>query len=318
MKKETIENKKQYKNMRIISLDGSTVYRMCGKLTATKDGKIDKDAFSRVFDESLETDKLKSVYKQRQNEMKFPYLEKKLYCRALVNLSFNYAIKEFEQQGRRYVRFGYNVSDEDVKDHICIRDIDVGSTTTALAAGSVTSGDLSKEESSIENVADMTEAEAEVLAEKLVIAEDAITAPEGVTVTVEQVTATVLKEAAAQAAEAIENITVADDMKVTAAIAAIMDLNVEFTGEEVTLTFAVPEIKAGERIIVLHKGVNGWEEIAGAVAGEGTVTATFTSFSPIAIVKVAATAEKTGVVSVLPMIAVVGLAGAAVCGKKSR
>ena len=194
----------------------------------------------------------------------------------------------------------------------------LGSTTTALAAGSVTSGDLSKEESSIENVADMTEAEAEVLAEKLVIAEDAITAPEGVTVTVEQVTATVLKEAAAQAAEAIENITVADDMKVTAAIAAIMDLNVEFTGEEVTLTFAVPEIKAGERIIVLHKGVNGWEEIAGAVAGEGTVTATFTSFSPIAIVKVAATAEKTGVVSVLPMIALAGLAGAAVCGKKSR
>ena len=124
MKKETIENKKQYKNMRIISLDGSTVYRMGGKLTATKDGKIDEDAFSRVFDESLETDKLKSVYKQHQNEMKFPYLEKKLYCRALVNLSFNYAIKEFEQQGRRYVRFGYNVSDEDVKDHICIRDID--------------------------------------------------------------------------------------------------------------------------------------------------------------------------------------------------
>ena len=124
MKKETIENKKQYKNMRIISLDGSTVYRMRGKLTAKKDGKIDKDAFSSVFDESLETDKLKSVYKHHQNEMKFPYLEKKLYCRALVNLSFNYAIKEFEQQGRRYVRFGYDVSDEDVKDHICIRDID--------------------------------------------------------------------------------------------------------------------------------------------------------------------------------------------------
>lgn len=193
------------------------------------------------------------------------------------------------------------------------------STTTALAAGSVTSGDLSKEESSIENVADMSDAKAEELAEELVVSKEDITVSENVTeIKVEKVTAAVLKEAAKEAAEIIKEIPVADDMKVTAAIAAVMDLDVTFTGEEVTLTIAVPEIKAGERVIVLHKNGNVWEEITNAVAGDGTVTATFGSFSPIAIVKVAATSEKTGVVSVLPMIAAAGLVGAAVCGKKSK
>ena len=50
--------KKKYEFMRIIALDGSTIYRSKG-LTALKDGKTNPHAFSGVLDDSLETIKLR-------------------------------------------------------------------------------------------------------------------------------------------------------------------------------------------------------------------------------------------------------------------
>ena len=89
------EKKKAYGNMRIISLDGSNIYR-AESLTAMKNGKLNKDFFNGVLDESLDTDVLRDVYKAHGNELGYPYLAEKKYCRALVNVSFEYAIKEFE------------------------------------------------------------------------------------------------------------------------------------------------------------------------------------------------------------------------------
>ena len=95
--------KKKYEFVRIIALDGSTIYRSKG-LTALKDGKTNANAFSGVLDDSLDTDKLCEVYKAHESEMGYPYLAEKKYCRAIVSVSFECAIK-FEQMGGAFFNY---------------------------------------------------------------------------------------------------------------------------------------------------------------------------------------------------------------------
>ena len=84
---------KKYESMRIMSLEGSVVFKNDG-FTATKDGKPDPKAFRGVLDESLDTLKLAEVYARHEDEIGYPYLDgKKRFCRAVVSLSFNRAIK---------------------------------------------------------------------------------------------------------------------------------------------------------------------------------------------------------------------------------
>ena len=111
---------KKYEGMRIMSLEGSVLYKNEG-FTATKDGKPDPQAFRGILDESLDTLKLAEVYDRHEDEIGYPYLDgKKRFCRAVVNLSFNRAVKVFESYGNRYVLNGYRVTDEDMVDHICV------------------------------------------------------------------------------------------------------------------------------------------------------------------------------------------------------
>ena len=53
-------------------------------------------------------------------------------------------------------------------------------------------------------------------------------------------------------------------------------------GKTAVITFAVVGVKSGDDVVVLHKGANGWDQRP-ATAGDGTVTAEFTSFSPVVI-----------------------------------
>lgn len=121
---------KKYDKMKIISLDGSTICKRIRptngltKLTALKNGKLDIAKFNGILDESLDTDQLKAVYALHKGEMGVPYVEQGQYTRALVNVRFDYAVKEFEQYGRRYVRYGYDVSDADMTDHLCVWKVD--------------------------------------------------------------------------------------------------------------------------------------------------------------------------------------------------
>lgn len=63
----------------------------------------------------------------------------------------------------------------------------------------------------------------------------------------------------------------------------------------IDVTFQVSGIKMGDKVIVLHQNENGvWEILASKVKKDGEVTATFTSFSPVAIVRVEE-AEKSDV-----------------------
>ena len=122
---------KKYENMRIMSLEGSMLYKNEG-FTATKDGKPDPQAFRGILDESLDTLKLAEVYARHEDEIGYPYLDgKKRFCRAVVNLSFNRAVKVYESYGNRYVLNGYNVTDEDMEDHVCF--CTVGGKPTLIA-----------------------------------------------------------------------------------------------------------------------------------------------------------------------------------------
>ncbi|MBO5416693.1 MAG: hypothetical protein J6A83_08710 [Clostridia bacterium] len=117
------EKKKKYDNMRIMAIEGKDLYR-AEALTALKNGKLTPEAFDGIIDESLDTDKLCEVYKAHEAEMGYPYLADKKYCSAIVSVSFDYAVKLFEQYGRRFVRYGYTVTDADMVDHACVREVD--------------------------------------------------------------------------------------------------------------------------------------------------------------------------------------------------
>ena len=117
------EKKKAYGNMRIMAIEGKDLFR-AEAITALKNGKLNPDRFGGIMDESLDTDKLCEVYKAHEAEIGYPYLADKKYCRALVSVSFDLAVKQYEQYGRRFVRYGYTVTDADMQDHACVREVD--------------------------------------------------------------------------------------------------------------------------------------------------------------------------------------------------
>ena len=112
------KKKKEYEYIRIISLDGSQFF-VEKKPTAFKNGKLNKDFFSGVLDDSLDTFELFRVYKKHKAEMKYPCVTKDGLCRAIVSISFNYTSRDmtlaeireklyregFEIDGIRYVRY---------------------------------------------------------------------------------------------------------------------------------------------------------------------------------------------------------------------
>ena len=67
---------KKYESMRIMSLEGSVVFKNEGFI-ATKDGNPDPKAFRGVLDKSLDTLKLAEVYARHENEIGYPYLDGK-------------------------------------------------------------------------------------------------------------------------------------------------------------------------------------------------------------------------------------------------
>ena len=132
-------------------------------------------------------------------------------------------------------------------------------------------------------------------------------------------------------------------------IVAALDVTVSGVTEEqlsqgVTVTFAVPAVKASGHYVVLHQKADGtWEQLAAIVTQDGYVSATFTSFSPVVVMEVvrtdtsndnggsdssndaaaapaeAAVSPKTG--EMLPaagIMAVICLAGASFCAVKVR
>ncbi len=101
-------------------------------------------------------------------------------------------------------------------------------------------------------------------------------------------------------------------------VATVFDLHVP-SGQAATFTVGCPNIYAGQKVVVLHQMSNGeWETITPSNVANGSVTFSMTSYSPVAIV-VDGTASKTADMGVaVAVMAVICLAGAAVCAKRVR
>lgn len=96
----------------------------------------------------------------------------------------------------------------------------------------------------------------------------------------------------AEYAEAVNTVKTTDGLKAVLGDAYVegmevvdaMDVSVpEGTPMPVTITFDVPGVGADTKVAVLHYNGTAWEVLEGT-AGNGTITATFTSLSPVAFV----------------------------------
>lgn len=137
------------------------------------------------------------------------------------------------------------------------------------------------------------------------------------TVTIEAVSETVKSSAAAAVLDMIQDKAEA----VKAKILALAEVSLPEGVKGGTIKFAVDGVYSNDTvdtIVVLHQKADGnWEQIKPSAVERGYVTATFSSLSPVAIVKVIPTAGDFGVgFSTVALVAAAGLAGAVVCGKK--
>lgn len=170
---------------------------------------------------------------------------------------------------------------------------------SVFASGSITSGDI---------VGSIT-------AEDVADAREAVTKVEGIEgITVGEVTVAEFAEAVEEARALVDEAD-ADEVEVLGAVKIT-------STQGGTLTFSVTGITARDTkdtIVVLHEKADGtWETITPDKVEEGKVTATFTSFSPVVIVRVPVKADLTGIVTVLPMVAVACVGGIVACAKKEN
>ena len=203
--------------------------------------------------------------------------------------------------------------------------------TTVFAANSPSTTDVKKDETQKVVVAEVETKSAEDYAKAVTVTGGTATAvsKETVEITAKQVKAFLTnvaevakkigsKDLEAAATDAAKKIV--PTIKTVVDVAAPEGTTVS-ESNPITLTFAVEGIKANANIVVLHWNGTAWETIKPESVADGKVTAKFTSLSPIAIVELAVEDVKTSpatgeAASVLPVLAVICMAGALVCGKK--
>lgn len=136
---------------------------------------------------------------------------------------------------------------------------------------------------------------------------------DGTAVTVSAVTETVVTDAQ-KAAVALVGQSAATNAG-TVQVEKVFELTATISGPT-NITIAVPGVTAGQKVAVLHQKADGtWESVPVTNVSAGSVTATFTSLSPVAIVTYAS--PKTGEsFPVAGAVCIVALFGAALCVKK--
>ncbi len=136
---------------------------------------------------------------------------------------------------------------------------------------------------------------------------------DGVTVAVTPVTETVVTEAQ-KAAVALVGQSASLNAG-TVQIEKVFELTAAINGPT-NITLEVPGITAGQKIAVLHQKADGtWESVPVVGVAAGSITATFTSLSPVAIVSYAS--PKTGEsMPVAAVAALIAFAGAVLCMHK--
>lgn len=163
----------------------------------------------------------------------------------------------------------------------------------------------------------------------------------GATVDVEGVTVELGKvfvESKEEADEILKNFVEEDGIE-DATIIAATDVQVSgANGQSVTVTLAVNGVEKGKEYVAFHLGKNGWEALEVVVLADGKIQLTSDDWSPVYIVEVEVEDEddeddedekkeeaavvvspKTGeVMPIASIMAVICLAGVAVCAKKAR
>lgn len=136
------------------------------------------------------------------------------------------------------------------------------------------------------------------------------------TITTDVAGASVSQVAAAQAATLVAAAN--EQVGANASIATMVDIVVPAGTGSATFTLGVPTLVAGQSVSVLHLKSDGTiEALPVSAVSNGSVTFTMSSYSPVAVV-VNATAPKTGETGtmVIVFMAMAGIAGAIVCGRK--
>lgn len=145
-----------------------------------------------------------------------------------------------------------------------------------------------------------------------VSAVSAVTA-DGTAVTVSAVTEAVVTDAQKAAVALVGQSAAANAGAVQ--VEKVFELTAAISGPT-DITISVPGVTAGQKVAVLHQKADGtWESIPVKNVSAGSVTATFTSLSPVAVVSYAS--PKTGEsFPVAGVVCIAALFGAVFCVKK--
>lgn len=88
-----------------------------------KNGKVRIGKFINTLDNNLDLPVLRNAFFNQYRTKKFSFRDNgKEYTQQVINVTFNYTVKLFNKISKDfYVRFGYNVSKEELVDGVCIK-----------------------------------------------------------------------------------------------------------------------------------------------------------------------------------------------------
>ena len=132
--------KSSYKPIRILSIDGSDIYRAmhrvdteCGLTVKDENGRLNTSRFKGFLDISLDTDRIQKIYSKHKKELPGSFRVCKEYTTSVVNVSFDYAVKEYYNRGKfLFVKDGYDVSWNMLTDHVYISEENGEKTLIAI------------------------------------------------------------------------------------------------------------------------------------------------------------------------------------------
>lgn len=110
------------------------------------DGTVNLHKFSNAFDYSLDLVKLREVYQKVYRNSRFSFRNgEKEYSTRVINVTFKYSTKRFNQYGPSlYVRFGYSPRDMVLENSVCLIDGELAAiqTDTPVSKDQALSADL--------------------------------------------------------------------------------------------------------------------------------------------------------------------------------
>lgn len=136
-----------FKPIRILSIDGSDIFRAMHRIDGNvglsvkdKNGRLDTSRFRGFLDASLDTDQIKKAY-AKHKELPGSFRVCKDYTTAVINVSFDFSVKEFYNKGKQlFVRDGYDVQWNMLEDHVLVSEVNGVKQLIAIEVADDTKG----------------------------------------------------------------------------------------------------------------------------------------------------------------------------------